>query len=84
MAYRKINVNGKAYDYSVGSTHVKIRGFKNGSKVERKENVGHRFYIAEYCECCGTAMHELYSNYEYSSAIAVTPANVAAYILANA
>jgi hypothetical protein len=32
MSYRKISVNGKVYEYSIGRTHTKIKGlgaFKN-------------------------------------------------------
>jgi len=28
MSYRKINVNNKDYQYTVGQSHVKVRGFE--------------------------------------------------------
>jgi hypothetical protein len=39
MSYRKIEVNGKTYEYVVGRSHVKIRG-PNFSKVLTKAEVG--------------------------------------------
>lgn len=39
MSYRKIEVNGKTYEYVVGRSHVKIRG-PNLSKVLPKAQVG--------------------------------------------
>lgn len=39
MSYRKIEVNGKTYEYVVGRSHVKIRG-EGFSKVLPKSEVG--------------------------------------------
>jgi hypothetical protein len=37
MAYRKIDVNGKTYEYTIGRTHLKVKGM--GAVL--KEQVGH-------------------------------------------
>lgn len=86
MGYRKLNVSGSEYEYTVGKRFIKIRGFKTGKsvRVAPKEQVGRLVYVAEYCDCCGTPMHEILSNYVYREAIRVTPANVIAYVLKNA
>lgn len=47
MSYRNISINGKAYRYSVGRTHVKIRGV-DYSKLLTKAEVGQPFGRDEY------------------------------------
>lgn len=55
MSYRKINVDGKEYEYTVGKTHVKVKGVG----VWPKEEVG--VNLAKPCECCGDPLDMLYN-----------------------
>lgn len=47
MSYRKIEINGKTYEYVVGRSHVKIRG-PNLSKVLPKSEVGQPISVDRY------------------------------------
>nr|WP_250808428.1 hypothetical protein [Neorhizobium tomejilense] len=47
MSYRKIDVNGKTYQYVVGRSHVKIQG-PNFSKTFRKSEVGQQIGEDQY------------------------------------
>lgn len=54
MAYRKIDVDGSTYEYSIGRTHVKIRGFnavlkeKIGEPVDEDTYAVRPGHIAKY------------------------------------
>jgi len=73
MAYRTITVDGKDYQYTVGRTHVKVRGFDAVSR----DSVGQ---IREYnTECsCG----DPYCDYdtEIYTKLAVQPSDVESWI----
>lgn len=58
MAYRKITVDGKVYEYSIGKSHTKIKGIG----VFKNEDIGKRFTIEDhqYCDCCGESLEDLY------------------------
>jgi len=75
MSYRKITVDGKEYEYTVGRTHVKVKGVG----VWLKEEVGEK--LARICACgCGEPMDILYSEEklsEYDYRYTVHPSNVA-------
>jgi len=47
MSYRKIEVDGKTYEYTVGRTHLKVKGVG----VIEREKIGYSRNIP--CECCG-------------------------------
>lgn len=46
MAYRKTEVNGKTYEYTVGRKFLKIKGIGTVDK----ETIGTK--IEQRCECC--------------------------------
>lgn len=78
MSYRKINVDGIQYQYVVGKTHTKIRGFKT---VFENSKIGDKQYMA--CECCGEPFDAIYdmskkteSEKDYYRTIRVTPKNI--------
>ena len=56
MSYRKITVDGKVYEYTIGKTHTKIKGIG----VWKNEDVGHNVTLNNYCECCGESYETLY------------------------
>lgn len=49
MGYRKIIVNEKTYEYSVGKSHVKINGFE----AIPKELIGAPVPTCGKCDSCG-------------------------------
>lgn len=51
MSYRKINVNGKTYEFKVGSKHFNIRGIGTFLNSDYGEEFDGR------CECCGEGGH---------------------------
>lgn len=74
MSYRKITVDGKEYEYTVGRSHVKIKGVG----VWPKEEVGDN--VAKNCECCGEPLDILYSEEkltELDYPVRVRPSNIA-------
>jgi uncharacterized protein YacL (UPF0231 family) len=75
MSYRKITVDGKEYEYSIGRTHVKIKGVG----VWLKEEVGENF--AKICGCgCGEPVDTIYSQEkltEHDYTIRVHPKHIA-------
>jgi hypothetical protein len=73
MSYRTITVNNKVFEYTVGKTHVKIKGVG----VWPKEEIGEKKRIPEYCECCGEPLSELYSGHVDQVRLAVAPVHVA-------
>lgn len=79
MAYRKITVDSKSYQYVVGKTHVKVKGVG----VWPKEQVGELF--VKECECCGEPLDTIYSKENLSTsdyALRVLPNHVAQKISA--
>lgn len=76
MSYRSININNETYSYSIGRSHVHIKGglLKKPINV-RKDAVGIK--IAWKCDCCGLSLSEIgYEAEETSFFYAVTPAVV--------
>lgn len=78
MSYRKINVDGIQYQYVVGKTHTKIRGFKT---VFENSKIGDKQYVD--CECCGEAFDLIYdmskkteSEKDFYRALIVTPKHI--------
>jgi hypothetical protein len=71
MSYRNINVDGIAYKYVVGKTHVKIRGMN----AVAKQKIG--IYEDSLCDCCGMQLHE------DDVALRVFPSHIASYIRSN-
>lgn len=74
MSYRKITVNGDEYRYTVGRTHVKVKGVG----VWPKEKVGLK--VVRNCDCCGEPLDSLYPEHkllEHDYDIRVHPSNVA-------
>lgn len=75
MSYRKITVDGKVYEYTVGKTHTKIRGIG----VWKNEEIGnnHTTWTDPICECCGESFSSLYGQAPTSrTAIAVKPHDI--------
>jgi len=60
MSYRNITVDGIKYQYTVGKTHVKIKGLG----VWPKGEIGELF--ANLCECCGDPLDTIYSSEKLS------------------
>lgn len=82
MGYRDITVDGTDYQYTVGKTHVKIRGMQ----AVLKEDVGHIENIERICGCCGTALSELYPDepeIHFRRVLSVQPHDIADYIRKN-
>lgn len=74
MSYRKITVDGQEYEYTIGRTHVKVKGVG----VWPKEEVGEKF--ARICECCGEPVDTIYSREklsEHDFVLEVHPKHVA-------
>lgn len=73
MSYRKIEVNGKVYEYSVGRTHTKIRGIG----AYKNEEVGNMTYDLLY--------NYMTDEWEQSNPylVSVTPKNIADFIKIN-
>jgi uncharacterized hydantoinase/oxoprolinase family protein len=69
MSYRKIEVNGKDYEYVIGKTSIKIKGIGVFPIDENSDKVGAR------CECCG--------EYYGETKTAVTPKHIKELILKN-
>jgi len=68
MGYRKIVVDGVEHQYTIGRTHVKVRGMQAVSK----DQVGETKPIL--CRCCGEHL------YPYAVAFRVEPHHVAEFI----
>ena len=82
MSYRKINVDGIEYQYVVGKTHTKIRGFKT---VFENSKIGEMQYIN--CECCGERSDNIYDMSEkteiekdFYRTLRVTPKHISDFI----
>lgn len=58
MTYRKIVVDGKEYEYTVGKTHTKIKGVG----VFLNKDIGRTITTFDHgvCECCGEPLSSLY------------------------
>jgi hypothetical protein len=59
MTYRKIEVDGKEYEYTIGKTHQ-----DQGVGVFLNTDISNVIttYHDGLCECCGTALSEIYPN----------------------
>lgn len=74
MSYRKITVDGKEYEYTIGHTHVKVKGVG----VWPKEEVGVK--VVQNCDCCWEPLDVLYPEYklsEHDYDIRVQPSHIA-------
>lgn len=71
MAYRKIEVNGVTYEYTIGRTHVKVRGV--GTAL--KEDIGRSTVITGYDDNDDPVEHRIDPN-----RIAILPGDVARWI----
>lgn len=57
MSYRKIEVKGKTYEYTVGRTHTKIKGI--GAFLNQE--IGETVEVHDYCHCgCNMTLHDIY------------------------
>lgn len=65
MAYRKIEVDGKSYEYTIGRTHVKVKGVG----VATLDEVGRQIDVENYCDADS-----------WTTNTAVQPADVARFI----
>ena len=74
MSYRNIDVDGITYRYTVGRTHLKVRGLG----VARKEEAGSLHLMQ--CDCCGEWLTDLGYSLEESQTVRVTPRDVAPFI----
>jgi hypothetical protein len=79
MTYRKIDVNGTTYEYTVGRTHIKVRGL---GALPKHGNVT---MIPLHCECCYEPLATLYPNRPINEthAPSVQPHNVRELILSH-
>lgn len=75
MSYRKIEVDGKTYEYVTGKTHTKIKGVG----VFLNETIGSMHKYDVYCDCCGEPESTLY-NVSMRSKLAVKPADIKSMI----
>lgn len=72
MSYRKLQVNGTIYEYSIGKSHTKIRhigAFKN-------EDVG-KVQSGSYCSC---GSHAGNCDFDVRSSLQVRPSDIANFI----
>lgn len=72
MSYRKIEVDGKVFEYSIGRTHTKIRhvgAFKN-------EEIG-KVRSGTYCSC---GSHSGNCDFDLRSSLQVKPSDLANFI----
>jgi hypothetical protein len=69
MSYRKIEVDGNVFEYSIGKTHTKIRGVG----AYKNEDVGKVYDISDYC--C--------ADWETYKALQVRPSDLASFIKRN-
>jgi len=76
VSYRKIEVGGRTFEYTIGRTHTKIRGLG----VFKNEDIAEKIEVPDYCECCGEPMSILYDNYVTKTKPGITPAIVARLI----
>ncbi len=76
MSYRKITVDGKVYEYTIGKTHTKIKGIG----VWKNEELGKYITTGRdgYCECCGEPLSSIYpKEYPvYKTGLAVRPHDI--------
>jgi hypothetical protein len=79
MSYRKIIVDGNEYEYTVGKTHIKIKGMGVFPKEEHGIMQSHR------CECCGERLVDLYPNRseKENCSRAITPVHIEGLIRSN-
>lgn len=77
MSYRKIEVDGAEYQYTIGKTHVKVRGLG----VWPKEDIGDS--VAKQCDCCGEPLEYLHGRenlLEHEFQIRVLPRHIVSKI----
>ena len=83
MAYRKMTIDTETYQYSVGRSHVHIKGGKlRKPLVFSNVDVGEK--IEWRCDCCGLTMSEIgYQSESGAGLVAVTPSVVRGLVLAH-
>lgn len=75
MSYRKLEVNGTVFEYSIGKTHTKIRGVGAFPNTD----VGSE-YICGRCSCGSRSGN---CDFNVSSKLQVRPKDLAAFIKNN-
>ena len=70
MSYRKLNIDGKTFEYVIGKSHTKIKGIG----VFENEKIGSGVELT--CECCGEGLNTLYGEDSSHYALAVKPSDV--------
>jgi hypothetical protein len=73
MSYRKLEVNGQVFEYSIGRTHTKIRGVG----AYKNEDVGNE-YTSGTCHCGSPCC-----DYAAPTDIQVRPSDLASFIKLN-
>lgn len=76
MGYRKIEVNGKQYEYVVGKENIKIKA------VGVFPITGNSDFFEQVCDCCGESLYDLYGTVGAGS-LGVTPKHIRSLILKN-
>lgn len=80
MAYRKIEIDGTTYEYTIGKTHVKVKGLE----AAPKEKVGEMEWEDWRCECCGESYASLGRGPETGAYyLKVRPEHIRKFILEN-
>lgn len=74
MAYRNIEINGKTFSYSVGKSHVHVKGDGIKSFTVHKDDIGERQW-----QDCGCGDGRVCPDGDYH--IAVTPGSVRSYLV---
>lgn len=72
MSYRKINVDGKRYEYVIGKTHTKVKGVG----VFLNEKIGKMVEIDQLCGCCGEPIASWNRNHINPTTFLVTPHDI--------
>ena len=75
MSYRKLEVDGQVFEYSIGKTHTKIRGIG----AYKNEDVGST-QVSDYCSCGSRSGN---CNFNVSMTLQVRPSDLASFIKRN-
>lgn len=75
MSYRKLEVNGQVFEYSIGKTHTKIRGVG----AYKNEDIG-SIQMSSYCSC---GSHSGNCDFNARMTLQVRPSDLASFIKQN-
>ncbi len=75
MSYRKLEVDGQVFEYSIGKTHTKIRGVG----AYKNEDVGN-IRMSSYCSC---GSHSGNCGFDVPMSLQVRPSDLASFIKRN-